>query len=109
MNEQQRGSGRDSLREGIRTAMGLLGALRDELEESLEDLKQKGEFSPDKAKEAVRNAMGRAQETMDGAKERLDFATRRDVESLREEFAELRRRVADLEAGGRALDIPIDE
>jgi hypothetical protein len=53
MNEQQRGAGRDNLRVSVRTAMGPLGALRDEPEECLEDLERNGGFSHDRAKEAV--------------------------------------------------------
>lgn len=104
----------DNLREGVRTVAGIFGALKDAIEESFEDLRERGDLSPEKAREAARSTMERAQAEMDGMRERLDFATRRELETLRAEVVALRARVEQMERGGTpggadaAPDFPVD-
>ena len=93
MTDDQRRDAGDPFREGVRAITGILGALRDAIEESFDDLKQQGDLSPEKAKEAARSTMRRAQEAVDDMRGRVDFVPRREFDALREEVAELRRRL----------------
>jgi polyhydroxyalkanoate synthesis regulator phasin len=102
MPEQLKKSDNDPFREGVRAVTGILGALRDAIEQSFDDLKDKGEMSPDKAKEAAKETMNRAEDAVSKVRERLDFATRKELDELRDEVAELRRRVNLHEAGVHA-------
>lgn len=88
----------ENLREGVRTVAGILGALKDAVEESFDELRQRGDLSPERAREAARSTVQRAQEEMEGMRDRFDFATRRDVESLRAEIETLRAELGALRA-----------
>jgi polyhydroxyalkanoate synthesis regulator phasin len=94
------GSMGDDIREGIRAGIGILGALKDAIEETVDDMLRRGELSEDRAKEAVRTTMERAQTAFDDARMRLDFVPRREFDELAAELAELRARVDRMEAGG---------
>jgi len=89
----------DSLREGVRAVTGILGAFKDAIEQTFNDMSEKGDISPERAKEAARDAMRRAQEAMEDVKGRLDTVPRREFDALKAEVAELRARV-DKHAGG---------
>lgn len=106
----------DEVREGLRAGLGILSALKDAVEETVQDMLDRGELSPERAREAVRTTMDRAQATFDEARTRLDFVSRRDFEALHAEVAELRRRVDGMAGqgdttgpSGAAGDIPITE
>lgn len=113
-DEQRKGRGSvgDEVREGIRAGLGILSALKDAVEETVQDMLDRGELSPERAREAVRSTMDRAQSTFEEARGRLDFVTRREYEALESEVAELRRRVDGYHGQGgtgAAADIPITE
>ena len=112
-DEQRKGRGSvgDEVREGIRAGLGILSALKDAVEETVQDMLDRGELSPERAREAVRTTMDRAQSTFDEARTRFDFVPRREFEALQAEVAELRRRVDGMggSGGGPAADIPITE
>lgn len=93
----------DPFREGVRAVTGFLGALKDAIEESFDDLREKGDLSPERAKEAARSTMKKAQETMDEMRDRLDFVTQKEFDALRDEVAALRKELeAHRAAGGTA-------
>lgn len=85
----------DAFREGVRAVTGILGALRDAVEQTFDDLKEKGDLSPERAKEAARETMRRAQEAVEDVRERLEFVPRREFDALKDEVANLR---AELDA-----------
>jgi polyhydroxyalkanoate synthesis regulator phasin len=93
MNEEQRRRDSDPFREGVRAITGILGALKDAIEETFDDLRQQGDLSPEKARDAARSTMKRAQEAVDDVRDRLDFVSRREFDALRAEVGELRRRL----------------
>lgn len=102
MTEQKnQGRGRrdvgDEVREGIRAGIGILSALKDAIEETVDDMLDRGELSQDRAREAVRTTMERAQTAFDDARDRFEFIPRREFEELAEDVRELRRRVIRLE------------
>jgi polyhydroxyalkanoate synthesis regulator phasin len=106
MTEQQeprdrdRGNVGDEVREGIRAGIGILSAIKDAVEETIQDMANRGELSQDRAREAVRTTMDRAQVAFDDARVRFDFVPRREFEALRAEVADLRSRIARHEAAG---------
>jgi len=92
-------------REGLRAWLGVLDAFKEAIDETIEEIRQRGGPSPERAREAMRKTMQRAQSAMGEARERLDFVPRREFEALREEVADLRRRVAELEGGSRQIPV----
>jgi polyhydroxyalkanoate synthesis regulator phasin len=91
--EQRRRDPGDPIRDGVRAITGILGALKDAIEETFDDLRQQGDLSPEKARDAARSTMRRAQDAVDDVRDRLDFVSRREFDTLRDEVAELRRRL----------------
>lgn len=89
--EKKRTDPGDAFREGVRAITGILGALRDAVEQTFDDLREKGDLSPERAREAARDTMRRAQEAVEDVRERLELVPRREFEELRAEVAALRR------------------
>lgn len=85
----------DAFREGVRAVTGILGALRDAVEQTFDDLKERGDITPERAKEAARDTMKRAHDAVEEVRERLEFVPRREFDALRDEVAELRRLVEE--------------
>lgn len=100
--DRQRGNVGDEVREGIRAGIGILSALKDAIEETVQDMTNRGELSQERAREAVRTTMDRAQEAFEEARWRLDFVPRREFEALKAEVADLRSRIARHETSPHA-------
>jgi polyhydroxyalkanoate synthesis regulator phasin len=92
-DEQRRTDPGETFREGVKAVTGILGAFKDAIEQTFNDLSDKGDISPERAKDAARDAMKRAQDAMDDVRGKLDFVTRREFDSLKSEIAELRTQV----------------
>lgn len=80
----------DTFREGVRAVTGILGAFKDAVEQTFNDLSDRGDISPERAREATKDAMKRAQEAVDDMRGRLDFVPRREFDSLKAEVDALR-------------------
>lgn len=106
MDEQQQRRD-DRSREGMSAWAGVLDAFREAIEETVEELRQRSDISPEGAKDAMRTGMRRAESAFGQARERLDFVPRREFESLRADVDELRRRL-DASEGGAPPQIPVD-
>ena len=96
-DEAARKGARGRASDGIRQGLGVLSAFKDALEETIRDARERGDLSPDRAKEALRSAMARAQEAAGEARERFDFVPRADYDRLRGQVEELRVRLENLE------------
>jgi len=84
-------SGRDGFKDGVRSVTGLLGALKDAIEATFEDLRSDAETPADRAApDAAAAAFRKAQEAVEGVRDRFDFVSRREFEALRQEVAALR-------------------
>jgi polyhydroxyalkanoate synthesis regulator phasin len=88
---------KEGIKEGLRAVTGMLGALKDAIEETIDDIKARGDLSPDRAKQAAKDTMKRAQDAVEDIKERVDFVPRKDFDALRAELEALRARVGALE------------
>ncbi len=96
--------------DGFRQGMGVLAAFKDALEETIQEARERGDLSSDRAREVVKEALQKAQTAAEGARERLDFATQSELEALQQAVDALSARVAELEArlGGAAPE-PVRE
>lgn len=103
MTEEDLGSGtkkkKEGIREGMRQGFGFLSALKDAIEDTIAEARERGDLSPDRAREAMKSAIGRAQEAADDARGRLDFATRRELDDLTGVVEGLKARLDRLDGG----------
>jgi len=76
----------------------VLSAFKDALEETIQEARERGDLSSDRAKEVMRDALEKAQAAATGARERLDFAHQAELEALREVVSGIGERVSALEA-----------
>jgi polyhydroxyalkanoate synthesis regulator phasin len=89
---------KEGIKEGVRAVTGILAALRDAIEETIGDIKERGDLDPDRVKQAAKDTMHRAEGAFEDMKERVDFVARKDFEALRAELEALRVRVVNLES-----------
>jgi hypothetical protein len=93
----------DAVREGVRSITGILGALKEAIEETFSDLKPTGPADSGNAEEeGARSTFQRAQETVDEVRDRFDFITRREFDTLRAAVDELRSRIEAMSGPGAA-------
>ena len=83
----------DAFREGLRALTGILGAFKDAIEQTFDDLTKRGDLSPERARESASDAMKRVQEAVEDMRGRVDFVTRREFDALKLDVAELRTQV----------------
>ena len=91
---------RPGVGEGIRTGIGILSALKEAIEETLQEAIDRGDLSQERAKATMKEAVQRVQVSLDEARERLDVVPRREFDELRSEVDGLKRRLDRLEAPG---------
>jgi polyhydroxyalkanoate synthesis regulator phasin len=95
--EQSRRSTSAGIGEGLRSGIGILSAFKDALEETIQEAMDRGDLSPDRARQAMRDTMRRFQESVDDARERFDFVPRKEFEAVQSQVVDLRARVEALE------------
>ena len=100
---------REATREWIRATTGILAAFADAIEETIEEMRERGDLSPERAKQAVRSTVERAKEAVGETRERLDFVPRREFDALRTRVDELERRLSELDGRGAARTIPVED
>lgn len=96
-DQETRRSAAGSIGEGIRSGIGMLNAFREALEETIQEAMERGDLSPERARQAMRDTLKRMQEGFDEARDRFDFVPRRDYETLHAQLLDLRTRVEALE------------
>ena len=106
MPDEPRRPGISSLSEGIRTGIGILTAFKEAVEETLQEAVERGDLSPERAKQAMQGAADRLQAGIEDARDRFDVVTRSEFEALRDEVADLRARLARLEGQPPAAEEP---
>lgn len=97
-------SKRARMGDGIRQGIGVLSAFKEALEETIQEARDRGDLSAERAKEVMKEALDKAQNAAEEAKGKLDFArqnelddARAELEALRAGFEALRMRVEALE------------
>lgn len=88
---------KEGIKEGVRAVTGILAALKDAIDETINDIKVRGDLDPNRAKQTAKDTMNKAQEAFDDLKERVDFVPRKEYDALRAEVEALRARVAAIE------------
>ena len=89
---------RGKVSDGIKQGIGVLSAFKDALEETIQEAKDRGDISTDRAKEVMKTALHKAQEAAGEAKDRLDLVTQKDFDGLKEAVEAITERVSALEA-----------
>ena len=93
----QGGGRRMSIGEGIRSGIGVLTAFKEAIEETIQEAGERGDLSPDRAKQFLGDALHRAQDAVGEVRERLEWVPRKEFEALQAEVAELRARLDALQ------------
>ncbi len=105
-------SARAKVSDGIKQGIGVLSAFKDALEETINEARERGDLSADRAKSVMKSALSRAQEAAEGARERLDFVTQKEFDTLAEAVESLGERLSALEGrftgGGAASADPTE-
>jgi polyhydroxyalkanoate synthesis regulator phasin len=89
--QEGRRNARDRVSDGFSRGMGMLSALKEALEETISEARDRGDLSVDRAKDAMKDAVDRARDATSDARERFDWVTQG-------EFAALVKRVQELES-----------
>jgi polyhydroxyalkanoate synthesis regulator phasin len=98
-------SAREKVSDGIRQGIGVLSAFKDALEETINEARERGDLSTERAKEVMKDALHKAQDAAEGARDRLDFVSQRDFDGLASAVELIKERLSSLEArfaGGQA-------
>jgi polyhydroxyalkanoate synthesis regulator phasin len=97
--------------EGFRQGIGVLSAFKDALEETIQEARDRGDLSTERAREVMKEALGRAQAAAEGARDRLDFAHSDELEALQATVRSIRERLSALEEQvfGASREPPADE
>lgn len=90
MSDEEKSGG---FREGVRQGLGILSAFKEAIEETIQEARERGDLSQERARQAMKSALVRAQEAAEGARERFDFVQARDFEALVERVRELEQRL----------------
>lgn len=96
--KQEKQGPKERVSDGIRQGIGVLSAFKEALEETIQEARDRGDLSADRAKQVMKDALERAQSAAGDAKERLDFAHHSEIDALRAELDTLRARVSALES-----------
>ena len=97
-DEKKKKSARAKVSGGIRQGIGVLSAVKDALEETINEARERGDLSTDRAKEVMKTALQKAHEAAEGAKDRLDLVHQKEFDGLREVVDDIKARVSELEA-----------
>jgi len=87
----------DGIKSGIRQGLTMLNAMKDAIEETLNEAKERGDLSPERAKEVMRNTLERAQTKAGEARDALDLVKQKDFDGLRSAVDGLKERVKKVE------------
>ena len=104
-NEEDK-SRADSIKGGIRQGISMLSAMKDAVEETLNEAKERGDLSPERAKELMRTTLERAQTKAGEARDAFDLVKQKDFDGLKGVVDALTARVGAVE---RSLGLDLDD
>ena len=94
----EKGDTRGRVADGIKQGIGVLSAFKDAIEETIVQARERGDLTPERAKEALRSALARAQDAAGDAGDRLDLVSQKDFDLLEAQVNEMRGRLEALES-----------
>ncbi|MEE2899700.1 MAG: hypothetical protein VX815_14660 [Gemmatimonadota bacterium] len=83
--------------DGIKQGIGVLSAFKEALEETIQEAKEKGDLSTERAKDVLKDALEKAQSAAGDAKDRLDLVSQKEFDGLQGVVETIKDRVAALE------------
>lgn len=101
MTEERQGK-REGFSEGVRQGLGVLSAFKEAIEETLSEVRERGDLSPERARAAMKDALHRAQAVAGEAREKVDFVGRKEFDALKDRVDELWARMSAGSGGGPA-------
>lgn len=87
----------DRVSDGIRQGMSVLNAMKDAIEETIKEAKERGDLSQERAKEVMKSGLAKAQKRMESARDAFEFVSQNDFEELRTKVDELKARLLNVE------------
>lgn len=99
MTEERQGK-REGFSEGVRQGLGVLSAFKEAIEETLSEVRERGDLNPERARAAMKDALHRAQAVAGEAREKVDFVGRKEFDALKERVDEMWNRMSPQQAPG---------
>ena len=96
----------EGIKGGIRQGLGMLTAMKDAIEETLNEARERGDLSPERAKQVMRSTLEKAQTKADEAREAFDFVKQKEFDGLKGVVEGLKDRVKSVE---RSLGLEAEE
>ena len=90
-------SARGKMGDGIKQGIGVLSAFKDALEETIQEARDRGDLSTERAREVMKEALEKAQSAGERARDCLDFAHQADMDTLKGAMKSIRERRKELE------------
>ena len=97
---------RRGVSDGLKQGLGALAAMRDAIEETISEARDKGDLSAERAKQAMRRALDRAQSAAGDARERFDFPSQKDFDALLARVAAIESHLGIDPPDSEAMDAP---
>ena len=88
---------REAIEDRVKQGLGVLGTMRDAIEETIREVRERGDLSPEHAKEVVRGALDKAQEKAGEARDAFDFVKQKDFDGLQSLVGDLKARMGIVE------------
>ncbi len=104
--EPEEKSRTDSIKGGIRQGLSMLNAMKDAIEETLSEARERGDLTPERAKEVMRSTLEKAQAKAGEAREAFDFVKQKEFDGLKGVVDGLKERVKSVE---RSLGLEVEE
>ena len=87
----------EAIKGGIRQGLSMLSAMKDAIEETLKEARERGDLSPERAREVMRSTLEKAQEKAGEARDALDFVKQKEFDVLKKVVERIELRVAEIE------------
>ena len=104
--EPEEKSRTDSIKGGIRQGLSMLNAMKDAIEETLSEARERGDLTPERAKEVMRSTLEKAQARAGEAREAFDFVKQKDFDGLKGVVDGIKEKVKGIE---RSLGLEVEE
>lgn len=104
--DYRRKEGDEGFGEGLRQGLSMLSAVREALEETVQEAGDRGGATAEQARERLGSTLSRARSAAGEARERLDRVARHELERLGEHLDDLEARVTELGARARRARSP---